>query len=467
MIRKDQILVGAAAALVLFWQLVLPPPVGVADNGDFLKLTGRCSLGAPNREYYIDTHYAFDSHYNWQGSGFYSSELLLFSLAMAANEVLSKDGSFDLRVMGCIHGALFLAAVILLVPLLDGVSRALRLVFCGAALFMFCDVMYVSYFNSFYMDVAGYLSLLLAVVLYLRVLRWRRRVDAILLVVCTLVAVTSKPQHALLGIWFTLLFLLLPDVMWGGRKLVAAAVSIAMLLATWAAFQFETPPMQTAKSCFNVAFMLILPNSKNVDRTLAELGLDNSYRKWIGSTAYAEGVGLDERANYEPFKRKLSYGRLAWFFLTHPLNAYRSLRAALNEGGMQRPKYLGNFEAASGQPARAQSQSFAAWSDLKRMLFYDHAPRFLLSFLGLAVLVTALLALARRSLPRGAVAGGMVLIGMAFTEMLVSSLAEGMEPARHLMIFFAQFDMLLLAALWLMVLISRSAWAPPGLNRNT
>ena len=93
--------------------------------------------------------------------------------AVAANTLLSKDGYFDLRAIGLVHGALFLLALYLLSTLLDDAPRVLRLATYGAVLFCFTDVMYVSYLNSFYMDVAAWLFLSIAAMLYLRWLRRR------------------------------------------------------------------------------------------------------------------------------------------------------------------------------------------------------------------------------------------------------------------------------------------------------
>jgi len=46
--------------------------------------------------------------------------------------------------------------------------------------------------------------------------------------------------------------------------------------------------------------------------------------------------------------------------------------------------------------------------------------------------VIALLVLQRRSLPRGIVAGGIVLAGMAMTEMLIAALADAVDVPRHI-----------------------------------
>ena len=446
-------IVVSIAALILFWQLILPPVVGVANNGDFGKLLDRFRLGGPNEFQYISTRYVVDQRNHFQ-SGYWSSELVLIWPMLQINTVISKDGSFDLRLMGVIQGSLFLLAIALFVPLLAGLNRSMRMAICAAVLFMFCDFAYVGYFNSFYMDVSAYLFLVLAVVVYLRVVRWRRRSDSIMLVICCALVIASKAQHAILSVWFAVLFWAARDILWSARRAAAGVVPVALLLGGWVVFRSSAPADYTAKNEFNVIFFQILPHARDVDGALRELRLDDSYRMWIGTHAYSQGSRLEDPAFYVPFLQRVSYGRIALFYLKHPTDAYRALRTSLDEAGRYRMP-MGNFDVGSGQPPLAESRSFCGWSDLKRHLYHHHGARLLFSFLGLASLVAALLGANRGNLPTGAVVGGIVFILMAVTEMVVSALGDVFDPTRHQLLFFAQFDLLLLAAIWL----ANRSWA--------
>jgi hypothetical protein len=120
---------------------------------------------------------------------------------------------------------------------------------------------------------------------------------------------------------------------------------------------------------------------------------------------------------------------------------------------IQRP-YLGNFDVHTGYPRFQASRAFAFWSDLKRRTFDRRGPRYFFTFLGLAAAVAMLLAAQRRTLPQGAVAGGVVLIGMAFTALCVASLADAVDVPRHHLLFYVLFDMLLVV----LVHLSVGAW---------
>jgi hypothetical protein len=435
-----RVFVGAAAA-ILCYQLILPPVVGLADNGDFVKIIARFDLYAKvHRTYqFIDTFYEFHPERHWI-SGFYSTETLLILPALALNALLSKDGTFDLRSMGLVHGALFLAALWLFAPLFGDKPRAVRICFNLLAVLMYCDVMYVSGLNSFYMDEPAYLFLLLSAVLYLRVLRWHQKQDEILLILCTLLLVGAKTQHALLGFFIAaLLFVTRGKVLAAG----AGCIVLASSLMLWKG----APHDYASPSLYNVTFMQIVPHSRNVERTLKGLGLDDSYLPLIGKSAYFPDSRLGDPAFRREFDQRISVLKLAVFYAVHPWDTYETLQDSLNEAGRQR--FFGNFDIATGYAPFTESQAFAYWSTFKQRLFFHHGARFFFTFLGLSAILSALLWVRRKELSRPALAAGFTLIGMAFTELAIASLFDAQDIARHHLIFFALFDMILLSTVYL------------------
>jgi len=65
---------------------------------------------------------------------------------------------FDLRLMGAVHAALFLFTFYLFLPLVRSLTLVHRWGILLVVLLIFTDVMYVSYFNSLYMDTAALLE---------------------------------------------------------------------------------------------------------------------------------------------------------------------------------------------------------------------------------------------------------------------------------------------------------------------
>jgi len=448
--RTGPLLFFGSALVLLAVQLFLPPVVGVANNGDFSKAYGIFNLTMPVQEEarFAATTFTFDSHmYYW--ARYYSSELLLVPPALALNAVVSKDGAFDLRCMGLIHAALFMLALWLFAPVVEALSTRLRVMVCALVLVIYGDVMYVSYLNSFYMDVATYLFLLLAVVCYLRVLRWHRPKDLALFALFSVLLVTSKAQHATLGLWIALLAWLTRRSLLGERfrfRGMLAAVLLSALSVGWAGW--STPPDYAAKGCFTVVFYRILPGARNVDQTLADLGLDASWKSFIGMHCYSDGARMEDPAFVRVVRQKLSYGVLAQFFLTHPRDVYVALRKSLDEAGRQRPA-LGNFDASAGRPAFAESRAFALWSDAKHALFWQRGSRFLNCYVALAAATLILIWMQRENLPAGALAAGIALVGMASTELGIASLADAADIPRHHFIFYALADLLVLTLFFL------------------
>jgi hypothetical protein len=438
-----------AAGAILFYQLIVPPIIGLADNGDFAKVIGRFDLipRGDNRGEFVDSVYEVHPDKHWV-SDFFSLEIALTYPALWVNSLLSKGPYFDLRSIGIVHGALFLAAIWLFAPLLANHRPWVRWTMYALVLLVYCDMMYVSALNSFYMDVPAYLFLLLTVVFFLRMLRWERKRDAVLLILCSFLLVSAKSQHALLGFWIAFLFIAAARTFHSLRpkwwRLAAACLVLASFLMLWKA----QPADYAVYPLYNITFEGILPHVKNVDRTLADLHLDDSYRHCIGTNAFLPHSPMDDAAFRRTFSQRLSFGSLAVFYVRYPAVAYRTLRNALSEAGQQHD--LGTFDMSAGYPQGTQSGAFALWSGLKRSLFHHHGNGFVFSFLALLASFGILLGLERKCLPRGACLGGLCLVGGTLTEMAISTMCDSMDITRHSTIFLVLFDMIALACVYLL-----------------
>jgi len=270
-----------AAAAVVF-QCFVPPTVGLADNGDFPKIAGQLDVGNPlfskDVVRFADLKYVVDSKYHWN-SQFYSSELLLFAAAFGLDSIRGKPETFDLRLLGAIHAAIFLLAFYRLLPLLNSLRPALRMVLLCLILLFFTDVMYVAYFNSFFIDTGALLFLLLAVVSFLRALRWQKPLDRWLFVASSMLLVTSKTQHFLLGIPIAMLLACKGGLLTRGRGWAFRTFSaIAVLAAIAFSNRFGAPAHYPTMGSYTVIFFELLPKSKDVSSDLKELGLDDSYK---------------------------------------------------------------------------------------------------------------------------------------------------------------------------------------------
>jgi hypothetical protein len=445
--RGQKIFLCLAAAIVAY-QAILPPVVAVANNGDFGKVTGRFGIW-PRHEGWNFASATLDIQPDrrWK-SGFFSTENALARAALALNGLFSKDaGSFDLRWIGIVHGALWLLALWLFTPLLSGRPPKVQAAVYALLLSMLCDVMYVGLLNSFYMDEAAHIFLLLAVAAYLRVLCRRRGGDLVFAVICALALTTSKGQHAPLGVWFALLLLATRPMFPGWKRRVLDAAAFALILVAALMLWKSAPPDYTLYSYYNVTFLEILPDSKNLAGTMKDLDLDPSYVRCIGKNAFDPASGMSSEEFRRSLARKLSLGKLGRFYLKHPSDAYRTMRNGLALGGRQRFG-AGNFDMSAGFPPYTESNAFSLWSGFKCATFFGRGGLYMACIAGLAAIFLSLLIAGRSMLPAGSVLAGFALLGMELTE-LGATLADAAEMDRHLLVSFAIFDIMLIAVFYL------------------
>src|SRR5579864_9277915 len=157
---------------IVSFQIFIPPVIGLADNGDFAKVSGRFDLYLPQGQSngFADTLYAIDPVGHHYVSEHISPEILLAGIAVDFNRIFSST-AFDLRWIGAVHAALYLLAFYLALPLLRGLPTIRRVSLIAVIIFILGDVMFVSSLNSFYMDTTAWLFICLDSALYLYTLR--------------------------------------------------------------------------------------------------------------------------------------------------------------------------------------------------------------------------------------------------------------------------------------------------------
>ncbi len=413
---------------------MLPPVVSLANNGDFGKVVGHFSLGSPFalEWYFAPLKFHFDPAFTYHAE-FRSSETLLAACAIGLSSVISKSGEVDIRTIGLIHGGIFLLAMYLLIPVLGcffGPKTRFAILVAIAA--TFCDVMYVSLFNSFYMDASALVFLLLTVVLFLRSWLWKRPADLIGFVISSLFLVTAKPQHVLMVIPMVVLIICYRKLCTvRGAPWVAAGV---LTIATcWTAFSL--PSDYTRNSIYTVIYIGLLPDSPSPADEMREFQLERADAAFIHTTAFSSDGGFANPAFVARFAERVHGGTLLRFYMRHPARAFKLLLRTLDDAGKMRPG-SGNFDPGEGYPPGAISQAFAQWSDLKARVFARRGWR----YLSFSVAIGALL-LVRRSRLLSAVICLVIAMGL---ELLIAGLGDPTDAARHFTFFSALSDMALL-----------------------
>jgi hypothetical protein len=361
-------------AAVVVYQLIVPSPIGLADNGDFARVMGRFSLsrlpGQEGEESYFVSKYRFNPEAYWD-SGYNTSETLPVAIAVGLNRLVSKDGLFDIRVLGMIHTVLLLVAVWLLLLSSRKLGRTARAVFLILLIVAVTDVGYVQWFNSFYSESASYLFFLLAVALAWRLIQVQGGIP--LLLVWTLTAallVAAKPQNAPLGVALAV-FTFHLRTLDAGRAWHRWCAGAAVGLLVFPAVYSRITPSQDMREMghYGAVFYGLLVDSPNPAQDLSELGLSPDLAGFTLRDPYLPDSGADRPEFRQSFFARISYGKIARFYLRHPARLMRALDRNARIALLLRPEGMSNFERETGREPNTQSHDFEVWSFLHAKVY--------------------------------------------------------------------------------------------------
>ncbi len=441
-----------AAASIVVYQCFVPPIVGLADNADFLIIASRFYLDVTNPDdpdrffAYLNNHYRHFDEPAWVPTVL-TSEVLLQSPAFLLNTLLSKTGSYDIRWAGLSHAAVFLLAIFWMTKLLEPLRRWSRRLVTAFLILLLTDVAYVAYFNSFYTDAASYVTLmamLAALALFVTGRQSGRRM-AWMAIGFTALFVTSKVQHAVLGLPLMAFFV------WQREKFRAALgrygliLALAPVLLGMALLAATTPPRYRGMAVYNIVFSQILPAEPDAAAGLRQLGLPEKYAYLSGKHAFSPGTQFFDPAFQQEWLAHASYSSIVKYYLRHPGMVLELMGTGVEASRYYRNKF-GNFLKSAGLGTGDLSQAFAWWSWTKTHVFQTFPPvHWLYTF------VPALLLLAAAHARRFAAlhpARPLVylIVAMAVVELAVGSLTDVRDTSRHLFLYNAIQDLMAIAA---------------------
>ena len=98
----------------MLWQLFSPPIIGLADQGDFLKLLGPLGYApvpkGPEHKYsYVTRRYVEDRSYRAPRFEQLTSEIIFAKSAIALHNLIASPKTFDITLFGFLHMMLFLS----------------------------------------------------------------------------------------------------------------------------------------------------------------------------------------------------------------------------------------------------------------------------------------------------------------------------------------------------------------------
>jgi len=436
----------ALCAILLIWQLFIPPTLGVGDTSDSKKLIARYCLGPQHPEEnqyfdYVTFHFSYRASECWN-SELFTSAVIPLRIGLLISRVFLPSGNFDVRILGAIYAALFFGAFAGLLCVARWLSPPARWMLPACALVIFGGASYVPWFNSFYFDTASLAFLLLSVVALsgLAVVPAVSTPRYLMTTLCVVLFATSKAQHAPLAL-AAIPNLWLASGRVASPRLWLRLLATAAIVAGVAVPLFTAPYWYSTTNVYNALFYKSLPRSANPAGDLAEFGLDKSMMVYVGHHAFEPSTGLSDPRQTEILSHKLTPVRLAEYYVSHPRVAWLRLLEAMNDGSRQRVRMtigsreyrLGNYALSTGRPPGAQSHFFDLWTQAKSAVFGGR-PRLYLLYAA-AVFATLWILAAR---------GPMRVLLASLTSMAagaaVLAMFDGVDDGRHLFLFNALLD---------------------------
>src|SRR5499427_5379399 len=347
--RWIAVLAVLAAGAILAVQLLRPPVLGLADNGDYQRVMGYAGFEHSTDDFaeryfsFLRTRYRVLPVASVR-NGHLSSET---GLALAARSAAGArvGGLFDLRVLGALHAALLVLAFVGLLHACRGLPVPAQAAAAVLGVFFLTDVGYAAPLNSFYGQAASLVFLLLMAAIAAHAVRRGALAGAWLVLYFAAAAafVSSKPQEAIQGPLLALLGIRLAGVRWrGAARRLATWLALALcVFSVW--YGRRTPASLKAAALYQVVFYEILPHSPDPAADAAALGLDPAWLRWSGTDAFRPDTPLVDAELRARLLHAVGYRRIAGFYLARPRRLAERVTRIAPKTWTLRPSY-GNLE---------------------------------------------------------------------------------------------------------------------------
>ena len=440
-IRRSEFVLLVLCVAILTAQLFVPPLIGLADNGDFAKVLGRVGLSKSaggNFQYFVSD---YPHAASWNTKVWYAETAPAW-LAVRLQTLASGTRDFDIRNLAAIHAAIFVVLYYFLLLLLRKFRPLPRVLLALLVLWIFTDVFYVAYFNSFYSDTIAWLSLAGMVIAALHIVcsSLRQCVWWSIYAAAAIGFVTSKPQHAIWAIFPVVFAAAMNWRVSRVRRILGAALCLALLTLSLLEFITLPGPMK-AMPLFDVVFLKLTRDPSTRAQVLRDLSLPDSYAAYAGVSAWTPGSPIFD-AEWRTHFYSQARRHLIWFYLSHPGLAARVIHDDLRlSAPYLRSPVLANYRREDGYPSGSLARHFCSWSYLRAALFRAWPEHILLWYT--LVLAAAIVVMARGPSPviRVVAALGLGLALMGVGEFCFASLTDAAQTDRHLFLFHALTDL--------------------------
>ncbi|MGX7826305.1 glycan biosynthesis hexose transferase WsfD [Actinokineospora sp. 24-640] len=451
------VLAGVLGAVLMAVRLLAGTPVGMADNGDGIRLL--CQLGAtadgppPGSERFDFVHFIFPALSPEAAcAGYPSSQLLQLRLTAWVHDLLGRPGVIDMRLVILQDCLLVGLAIGTAVWLLRGARWWARAVVPAALFLVLADATFAGYAASPFGEPAAFIGLVTVALAGVAVVSGRHRRTAFLIATAgAALAVGAKVGMITLAVPFAL-FLgsrRLPLGRWrsGVASFVLAAVGVAAVGGAVAWVSGAEPGGFERINVANEITQAIMPASEDPVEVAVDLGLPASFARFSGQGWWSKQP-IHSAPEWPSVSKLMTRDHLARYLLDHPGVTARVLAGGADSYLHFRPHNLGSYGVGAGEPPRAQECRLCLLPTVSRAFAWSGFPGVVAYWL--ACLAAAAL-LARRSDPgtarRGFALVTVMLIGCTVVQYVTAVLGDGAEVTKHLVVGLLAAS---LAPVWLL-----------------
>ncbi|MDQ0060099.1 glycan biosynthesis hexose transferase WsfD [Paenibacillus harenae] len=440
-----------AAAIVILGSILMIRAVGVADSGDFARIMWAGGIGYADDEPYKERYFGF-AHTDYEyrqvlWSGYVSTQIIIVMIAGFISRIINSS-FFDIRILSFMYSLLYIAALAIWMKYNKTRWTLLNAAIVAVAAFVFLDIGYIAYFNSFFGEAITLIFMLMTFGLALAVAQSEKPARKLLLLffIACFCLICTKLQNAPIGLLLILIaarfWTLRKDKPW--RKMILIGSSV-LLLAT-AVMYLAAPQRLKHINLYQTVFYGILKDSPDPVAALKELGLPEQFKVLAGTNYFQTDTAIKQNDPIlkEHLYSKLSHKDVLFYYMKHPGRFFQKLERGAENGMSIRPYYLGSYDQDKGKPYGTIAYTYSGWSEFK----HDHVPNrlwfvgliYLLYYAGIAYEYTRRPAARQRArIDIFACVGLIGLFGFA-----VPLLGDGeADLGKHLFLFNVCFDMML------------------------
>ncbi|MBE6070498.1 MAG: hypothetical protein E7208_00900 [Clostridium butyricum] len=376
------------AALIFAWVLFVNPKLGVADQGDFDRVMNAAGLSLldsdvnnPNfiRFYeYIVTDYKINSINNIFTTIGGTSMGALITLICYMCTLLGKS-VFKTQYLAIAYFLIYLSAFLIILKSINLKNPIKYAILILLTLFIFFDGNYLIWFNSLYGEPMMISTLLLFIgsVLYYTYYKYSlKREDKlfsklVFIFISALLFIGSKLQVTMC---LPFIILLIAKIVWDNKKsfskanLVVIGILFISLVAYPIAININSGSL-SKDTQYNSVFYGVLNGSETPEQDLIDMGLNPDMAVEAGKHSY---LPTDEYVKYIPrteiteeeFYSKMSNGKLAKFYLTHPKRLLDGMQYTANNAFYTSTDLGKTYQGYSEEPITEFSR-FTTWSYIR------------------------------------------------------------------------------------------------------